>query len=930
MAIMAYTPWRYGIPRIDRHTPGTLNPTEIEFALRDLVGKPYDATTFPYELIGVLNASKMTVSRLKSGATNKARQPGDVLWQKHFFFRAVSPGVDVGAVGDALAADPLTTKNKPRFIMVTDGKHVHVRDLKFNDTENVAFDRLDEKSDFLLPLAGYERRAVVEEHPADIKAAKKLKKLYDAILAANPTWSGGHHTHELNVLMTRLLFCFYAEKTGIFDIADVFTNTVTQQTYQDPAGVAPLLDRLFRIMNTEENVRPKNTPAIEGKFPYVNGSLFGDTVAIPQFDLTARRQLLECGDLDWTHINPDIFGSMIQTISQDGTRSDLGMHYTSVPNIMKVLQPLFLDNLNESYEKAKDSVPRLEALLSRLSKIRVFDPACGSGNFLVIAYKALRELETRILLRLGEISPNAPLRLSGISLRNFYGIDIVDFACETTKLSLWIAEHQTNSTFRKIFGTARPVLPLPKITTICRDNALTRDWLQVCPTDDTYETYICGNPPYAGYQTRTQGQAHELEHAIGSYTTQFKSMDYICAWFVLAARYANQTAAEFAFVSTNSICQGEQVSMLWPVLFSLGVHVTFAYTPFKWANSASNNAGVLCVVVGFANRAPRAGRLIDGDRQRSVPTIGPYLIPDAARTIVLPRRRPISNVPPLVLGSNPTDGGRLLLSPTERASLLQSYPGSAKFIRRYIGSKDAINGIERYCLWIEDEDLDEASSIPPIRQRIAGVAAARLESPSLEIRESAAFPHRFRRRPAVASAALVFPSVCSERRHYLTIDSIGSDTIVSNTAFAVYDPPTYLLALMSSRMHLLWARTVGGGLEGRIRYSNTLVYNTFPVSELSEDQKQALSDHSVAILRARGRYPGKSLAWLYNPESMPSELLNVHRDNDLFVEEHLYGRKYRDDLHRIESMFGLYARASVREDTPLPLEETDTESVEIA
>jgi hypothetical protein len=429
MANMDYIPASVAIPEPDPErysAPRRMNPTEIEFAVRDLVAKPYHAETFPYALIGIYNASKMTVSRLKSGQTNKARHPGDVLWQKYFFFRSAASGEDVGTVADALVADPLTAKHKPRFILVTNGKQLHARDLKFDETAYVEFERLDEQAYFLLPLAGYERRAVVEEHPADIKAAKKLKKLYDALLAANPTWNTGHHSHELNLLMTRLLFCFYADDTGIFDTPQIFTNTVTQHTSEDGNDVAALLDRLFRIMNVEKASRPRNTPAVDCKFPYVNGSLFEDIVEMPQFSRTARRQLLECGDLDWRTINPDIFGSMIQTIAHDGSRSDLGMHYTSVPNIMKVLHPLVLDDLHEAYEKAKDSVPKLETLLGRVSRLRVFDPACGSGNFLIIAYKRLREIEIQVLLRIGEIAPNTPLRLSGVSLQNFYGIDVVD------------------------------------------------------------------------------------------------------------------------------------------------------------------------------------------------------------------------------------------------------------------------------------------------------------------------------------------------------------------------------------------------------------------------------------------------------------------------------------------------------------------------
>ena len=655
-----------------------MNPTEIEFAVRDLVSKPFDAETFPYDLMGIYNASKMTVSRLKSGTMNKAKQPGDVLWQKHLFFRPAALGEDVGAIGDALSVDPLTEKYKPRFVLVTNGQQVHVRDLEFSESENIEFHRLDEKSDFLLPLAGFERRTIVEEHPADLKAAKKLKKLYDAILASNPTWNSGHHSHELNLLMTRLLFCFYADDTGIFDRPQLFASILTQQTTEDGSDVAPLLARLFRIMNVESAARPKGTPAADATFPYVNGSLFEQSVEIPHFDRTARRQLLECGDLDWTTINPDIFGSMIQTVAQDGTRSDLGMHYTSVPNIMKALKPLFLDNLAEAYEKAKDSARKLEALLGRLAKIRVFDPACGSGNFLVIAYKALRDLEIKALIRIGEISINNPLRLSSISLQHFYGIDVVDFACETAKLSLWIAEHQMNAKFRSIFGTARPTLPLSRIATIHCGNAIGLDWLTICPKSAEEEIYVCGNPPYQGFTGHSEDQRRDIVATFSSIIRKHQAADYVACWFVKLAEYisADGGPATGALVATNSVTRGEQVPILWPYIFAKGLFIGFAHTAFKWANSASHNAGVSCVIVGLTTSRDEPRKLFIDDTVLSVRNINAYLVPSATNLVVTELEAPANGFPELYIGNEAYDGGNLILSPAEKTAVAAAAPRS--------------------------------------------------------------------------------------------------------------------------------------------------------------------------------------------------------------------------------------------------------------
>jgi hypothetical protein len=888
-----------------------MNPTEIEFALRDLVAKPYDPELFPYELIGIFNASKVTVSRLRNGQTNAAKQPGDVLWKTKVFFRSANPRDDVGAIADVLAADPLTAKHKPRFILVTNGEQFHARDTQLDDTLNVEYALLDEKSDFFLPLAGYERRSDVEEHPADIKAAKKLKKLYDAILVANPTWTTGHHSHELNLLMTRLLFCFYAEKTGIFDTPKTFSNTLTQHTNEEGGEVAPLLDRLFRIMNLEEGKRPGSIPAVEKKFPYVNGSLFEDTVEIPQFTRTARRQMLECGDLDWTTINPDIFGSMIQTISQDGTRSDLGMHYTSVPNIMKVLQPLFLDDLHDAYERSKDSVPKLEALLGRLSKIRVFDPACGSGNFLIIAYKEMRKLEIEILKRIGEVASKAPLRLSGISLQNFYGIDLVDFACETAKLSLWIAEHQMNSLFRDIFGSARATLPLGKIHTISNGNALRVDWLSVCPRDDTSETYICGNPPFQGSIYHTLDQQNDLVAVYAKIGVATRELDYVAGWFAKGALYlASSERTALALVSTNSLFQGRQTALLWPAIFGMGLEFFFAYSTFKWSNNAALNAGVACNIVGLRKTASGVKRIFSAENVQAASDINVYLAGVRA-SIVSETPSPISGLPALISGNQPCDAGYLLLSPAERSKLLSEYPEARPLIRNYRGAKDFLYGLDRSCIWIPDDALDLALSIRPIRERIDAVRNDRLTRGGTT-KQAAKFPHRFRYITYRGGATLLIPKTSSELREYFTIGHFDKDTIVNDSAFTIYEPPSYLFAILSSRLHMIWAEAVSGRLENRLRYSSTLVYNTFPMPSVSEEQMRSLADRTREIIKSRSRHVGKTIAYLYAPQTMPEDLREAHRANDSYLEEIIYGRGFRDDTQRLEHLFAMHERMLAR------------------
>jgi len=884
-----------------------MNPTEIEFAVKALAAEPYDPRTFPFDLIAIYNAPKVTVSKLKTGQTNVATSVGDVLWKKKLFFRSAAPTDDVAAVGDDLVSDPLTAKHKPRFILVTNGNQVHIRDLTLDDTCNTEFMQLDESSDFLLPLAGFERRSAATENPADVKAAKRLSKLYDALLAANPTWSDGNHTHELNLFMTRILFCFYAEDTGIFDTSQLFTNTVAQHTKEDGTDLAPLLDRLFRVMNIECSKRPATTSAVDARFPYVNGSLFEATLSIPAFNRTSRRLFLECGELDWQTINTDIFGSMIQTITEPGMRGDIGMHYTSVPNIMKLLHPFFLDELHGEFEKAKHNIPKIEHLLSRLGKIRIFDPACGSGNFLSIAYKELRKLELQIMTHLAEIAPNNPLRLSNISLCNFFGIDIIDFACETAKLSLWVAEYQMNSAFKTAFGTARSPLPLGKITTIQPGNALRLNWTNFLPNDPSAETYICGNPPYKGHLGRAPSQNDDLHFVCAPRITNYGDLDYVSCWLLLASDFiSNSRHTKAAFVTTNAICQGEQVPLLWPYLMARTT-IDFAYTPFKWANQASHNAAVTCTIIGLSSPTTQPKRLYIDDHVVAVDTIAAYLVPAQSNVIVTRESEPLNDLPEIVKGTKPIDGGHLILSPADRQTILASNPEASEFIYRFYSAEDLLYNHTRYILMISDERLSYAENIPYIKERLRRTAQNRLKG-GKDAQRLAGKPHRLGTTVFQPRPSIVLPEVCADRRHYLPIALLTSSDVVSNQLYITYDPPDWLCGVLSSRIHWIWAITVGRITLNTLRYSTSLIYNTLPLPNLSHEQKQILKENTKVILKTRAQHPGKTLAWLYDPETMPINLSQAHLENDAYIEEYIYGRKFKDDTHRLEHLFAMYTR----------------------
>ncbi|MDP2761456.1 MAG: N-6 DNA methylase [Sideroxyarcus sp.] len=886
-----------------------MNIAEIESSLKDLVETPFDADTFIFCFLEIYDAPKATVTKLRQGTTNHAKEPGELLWKNKLFFRVAEKG-QAAATVDAMADDPLAKKHAPRFLLATDGEEVYCRDIKADQTRDTGFDKLNDIFDFFLPLAGIERYEGVAENPADIKATARLAKLYDAILEANPDWVGNDHTHELNLFMTRMLFCFFAEDTSIF-AKDLFTSTLMDLTREDGADTSSVLASIFAAMNTHDKER-EGLPEFARRFPFVNGGLFHDKTPIPKFSKRARRLLKECGELQWKDINPDIFGSMIQAVVEPGLRGDMGMHYTSVPNIMKVLQPLFLMSLEEEFEAARDSEARLQKLLQRIYNIRVFDPACGSGNFLIIAYRELRKLESRIFERQKAIARQWSLPMTGVRLTQFFGIELTDFAAETAKLSLWIAEYQMNEQFKVQFGSAPPALPLSISGNIAHGNACRMEWLKICPHVDGAETYVVGNPPYLGSTWQSDEQKQDLQIVFSPHAKTYKNLDYVACWYLKGAVYCRIVNAQCAFVATNSICQGEQVPTLWPLIFRQGLEISFAHQSFKWQNNASKNAVVTCVIVGLRQISKARKLLYYGDLSRVVKNIGPYLL-EMDDLIVSKASTTLNRLPPMERGNTPTDGGNLILSPKEKDELLTQYPSAAILIRRIYGSQEFIQGIERWCLWIEDEHIALALSIPEVKNRVEGVRKCRLGSPAPTTVEKAAVSHRFLQIQDYGKAALLVPRVSSEFRQYLPVGFVGDDIIVGDRAFAIYGAEGYVLGVVASRLHAIWTAAVGGRLETRLSYSSTLVYNTFPLPDLSADQKVILEGHAIEILGAREAHPGKTIAWLYDPETMPADLLQAHKELDDALECIYIGRPFKNDTERLEHLFKLYANMTKKE-----------------
>jgi N-6 DNA Methylase len=881
-----------------------MNIADIESSLKDLVSKPFDAVSFAFDLMSVYGAPKATVTKLRQAGISAGASGADVHWRRKMLYRATKPGGAPAALS-AMREEFAAAKDLPRFFIATDGKELVARDTKTDAALDTDFEAANDSFDFFLPLAGIERYEGVPENPADIKATGRIAKLYDAIVEANPEWREGGQTHSLNLFMTRLLFCFFAEDTSIFDDG-LFTQTAMTFSREDGADFHATLDAIFRVLNLPRDKR-QGAPEFAKRFPYVNGGLFADQAPIPSFSRRARRLFKECGELSWAAINPDIFGSMIQAVVEPGMRGDMGMHYTSVPNIMKALHPLFLLSLEEDFEAARHSEAKLMRLLKRIYSIRVFDPACGSGNFLIIAYRELRKLESRVFECLAEFGKGT-LPMTGVQLNQFYGIELADFASETAKLSLWISEYQMNERFKAQFGVAPPALPLRDSGNIVHGNALHENWHAVCPPKEDTETYVVGNPPYLGSANQGADQKADMDFVFDGISTNYRNLDYVAAFYMRAVQYAQSTKAQTAFVATNSICQGEQVAMLWPLVFGGGMEIGFAHQAFKWRNNAAHVAGVTCVIVGIRPRGSAKKILYSTDTSRVVRNIGPYLL-EMDDLIVHKETRPINGLPAMDWGSKPADDGNLVIeSRDERDALLAESPAAAEFIRSYVGAKEFIQGHERWCLWIDDDRLDDAFAIPGIASRIKGVAKFRGASKKGATAELASVPYRFAEMRHSDEDLIVVPIHFSEDRAYFTVGFLdGHDTVVSNACYGVYGAHGHAFALLSSRLHAVWVETVCGRIRNDIRYSNTLGYHTFPVAALSEAQKSELEEHAWGIIAARESHPGKTIAWLYDPETMPDSILRAHQALDATLERICIGRPFKNDTERLEYLFKQYS-----------------------
>ena len=912
-----------------------MNAVEIEEAVSALAEEPFDAESFPFAFLEAFGNKATTLKRLQAAGKNSTNQsdvPGGVHQRNNIHIATCELG-KVPATLIALRESPATAKHKAKFILATDGVEFQAENLADGETVACEYAKFSDHFGFFLPLAGITTVKEIRENAFDIKATSRLNKLYIELLKDNAEWGTAARRHDLNHFMARLIFCFFAEDTDIFYSQDLFTATVDQMSARDSSNTHEVISEVFRSMNTKLAEREKaGIKSWAGPFPYVNGGLFSGSTEVPRFSKIARSYLLHVGNLDWTKINPDIFGSMIQAVADDEERGALGMHYTSVPNILKVLNPLFLDDLREKLAEAGDNSRKLLNLRNRIARIRVFDPACGSGNFLVIAYKEMRAIEAEINARRKE----SHLR-SAIPLTNFRGIELRDFSAEIARLALIIAEYQCDVLYLGQKEALAEFLPLDTKNWITAGNALRLDWLSVCPPtgncvklrgDDLFstpldqseidfenedgETFICGNPPYLGSQWQSKEQKGDLKSIFESRTTSWKSLDYVSGWFMKAADYGKFTPTISAFVSTNSICQGRQVQTLWSLIFTDSNEIAFAHTSFKWANLASHNAGVTVAIIGLSKNSSRSKKIFYLDDagngvSKEAENINPYLIP-ASNTFVSSQSKPLSSISEMTFGNMPNDGGFLLLDCEER----QVAVGQGvvdEFIRPFLGSKEFIRGEQRSCIWINQSNQLKANSSSWLNERFQKVYEQRIKSPRSTTKALASVPFRFGEvRQTGEESVIIVPSVSSESREFLPVGYCCSGTIVSNLAFALYDAPLWNMALIASRIHLVWIAAVCGKLETRYRYSNTLGWNTFPLPPLTETNKADLTKCAEDILLAREEHFPATIADLYDPKKMPENLRAAHDRNDETLERIYIGRRFKNDTERLEKLFELYTK----------------------
>ena len=887
---------------------------------KDTVREEAEAQSFLIDFFHVLGVSRKRVAIFEHKVKCADGGSGyiDLFWKGHILIEMKTRGKDLSKAYEQAKryADSLAHHELPKAILVCDFENWHFYDLgKDGQPTTFSLSELPQYIHLFHFLAGYEQREYQEEDPVNVQAAELLGKLHDRLKAI------GYIGHPLEVYLVRLLFCLFAEDTGIFR-KDSFRSYILNCTAEDGRDLAPLLAQLFQVLNTPEKSRLCTRDASVTEFPYVNGGLFAEFLPMPAFDSDMRQAVLDCCALDWSRISPAIFGSMFQSVMNAEERRALGAHYTSERNILKLINPLFMDGLREEFEsiqhdKSNRKASRLQAFHKKLTELNFLDPACGCGNFLVVAYRELRRLELSVIAEREKLEASGTgwmLSANDVCLVNvnqFYGIEIEEFPAQIAQVAMWLMDHQMNIEVGNYFGEAFARIPLTASATIVCGNALQLDWESVVPKDKL--SYILGNPPFIGARMMDQGspQKKEVEQLFGD-IKDVQDLDYVTCWYKKSARYIQDTQIEVAFVSTNSICQGAQVPILWGVLLKEhGIKLNFAHQTFKWNNEARGKAAVYCVIVGFSLNERKVKQLysypdIQGEpMEKQVDSISPYLHAGAC-IYVEAQKKPLCNVPEMKFGSQPRDGGLFVLTPQEREEILTQEPELDAVIRPFIGAEEFIKGKSRYCIWLHNEPFSTIRNSKILKERIAAVESFRLSSKAKTTQGYAKVPALFAQIAHPYSDYLIIPSVSSENRLYIPIGFLTERSIASNAVQIIPNATLYHFGVLTSSMHMAWMRTVAGRLKSDYRYSKEIVYNTFPWPECGEKERNAIDAAAAAVLAEREKLAGSSLAELYDPVWMKTTpLYKAHLKLDSAVEK-AYGRKFADDAERVAFLFEKY------------------------
>ena len=874
-----------------------------------------DKDRFIFDFLSLYDFPKATITKLEKGVNNISKDENEIYLKNKLFFRKVEN--DILKNYTEIENDLAEIKTKPRYIIVTDFKKLLAKDTKTQESLDIDFRELPIYYSFFLAWNGIEKIDYEKENPLDIKATERFSKIYDELIKNNIDIDN----KSLNLFLIRIIFCLFAEDTEMFEKGS-FTNDLKTLTSTDGSDFNDIIALIFeKLSKLDMNVKYEYLK----KYPYVNGNLFSEEHKKMNFNSNLRKLIIDAGELlNWGKVNPDILGSMLQAVANSETRSTLGMHYTSVPNIMKVIKPLFLDELYSEFLAIRDSdfkdntkLEKLEKLLDRIGKMKFFDPACGSGNFLIIAYKELRRLEIEIYELIVFIKQKTFIYEPSVKLSQFYGIEIDDFAHDVAMLSLWIADHQMNIELKERLQNAfRNTLPLQKVGAIRCANSLKIDWNDVCPHTKDEEVFIFGNPPYLGANLIDKDDKQNVENVLKD-VKNYKKLDYIASWFYLGAKYIKGTKSELAFVSTNSICQGEQVAYLWKPLLNM-IDISFAYTSFKWKNNAKHNAVVTVIIVGIKDKNKEKVKYIYIEKKdeefskKEVKNINPYLA-DGENMIIEKSNTNINkDFPKMSFGNMPRDDQNLIIEKYDYDEIIANNGEIKEYVKKYIGAQEFISSTYRYCLWLNEEEYEKIKNNSFIKDRVEKVKKFRLKSTKEGTKKLAETPYRFAEIRHKEGNTIIVPSVSSENRLYVPMGFVYEDTIISNLALAIYNAPIWLLAILQSKMHLVWLDAVGGKLGTGYRYSASLVYNTFPIPKLSAKIKEKLEEAIIDIIDFRDENGG-TLAELYgsplaekNPKPMNEDLLNLHKYLDKVVDSIYSEREFKDDEERLALLLKMY------------------------